>query len=172
MIVFDWYDCESFSVEQPLLYERFMSLPVNTKLHVFDEILRFHNHAAKCGYVAMDFNDYSTLYNFDTGEVKICDIDFYAKQTYINGFGKVLGDEVLMSPEEFRIGGLIDEITNVYTMGATAFRLFSKNERDRSPETWTLNTALYDVAKRAVSDERDQRQQSIRQLIDEWRKAL
>jgi serine/threonine-protein kinase len=140
-------------------------------MYVFDEILRFHAHVAECGYVAMDFNDYSTLYNFNTGKIKICDIDFYAKQSYINGFGKALGDTVIMSPEEFRIGGLIDEISNVYAMGGTAFRLFSNNETDRSPEAWTLSEALYDVAKRAVSDERDQRQQSIKQFIKEWRAA-
>jgi hypothetical protein len=28
--------------------------------------------------------------------------------------------------------------------------------------------ALYDVVKKAVSDERDQRQQSIEELINEW----
>ena len=171
MVVFDWFDGESFSVETPLLYEKFKALPIDKKIYVFEEILRFHEYAVKCGYVAMDFNDYSPLYNFNTGEIKICDIDFYAKQSYINGFGKALGDMVIMSPEEFRIGGLIDEISNVYTMGATAFRLFSDNERDRSPEAWTLNMKLYEVVKKAVSDEREERQQSIEELIKEWRAA-
>jgi serine/threonine-protein kinase len=171
MVVFDWFDGESFSVETPLLYEKFKALPIDKKIYVFEEILRFHEYAVKCGYVAMDFNDYSPLYNFNTGEIKICDIDFYAKQSYINGFGKALGDMVIMSPEEFRIGGLIDEISNVYTMGATAFRLFSDNERDRSPEAWALNMKLYEVVKKAVSDEREERQQSIKQLIEEWRTA-
>jgi serine/threonine-protein kinase len=171
MLVFDWFDGESFSNETPLLHEKFTALPVSAKHHIFDEVLNFHAHVAKCGYVAMDFNDYSTLYNFERGEVKICDIDFYAKQSYINGMSRALGDEVIMSPEEFRIGGLVDEISNIYTMGATAFRIFSTNDRDRSPEAWTLNTALYNVAKKAVSDEREQRQQSIVQLIEEWRAA-
>ncbi len=44
------------------------------------------------------FNDNSTLYNFESGEFAICDIDFYAKQCYINGHGKALGDTNLMSP--------------------------------------------------------------------------
>ena len=171
MLVFDWYDGEGFSIETPALYEKFKALPIDKKIYVFEEILRFHEYAAQCGYVAMDFNDYSTLYDFDIGQIKICDIDFYAKQSYINGFGRALGDTVVMSPEEFRIGGLIDEISNVYTMGATAFRLFSEHESDRSPETWPLNRALYDVVKKAVSDERDKRQQSITQLIAEWGSA-
>jgi len=159
MIVFDWYDGESFSAETPELHAKFTALPPDKKIYVFEEILRFHEHAAKCGYVAIDFNDYSTLYNYETGQVKICDIDFYAKQTYINGHGKSLGDPLLMSPEEFRIGGLLDEVTNVYTMGATAFMLFT--DYDRSPEAWTLSSGLYEVIKKAVIDERADRQQSI-----------
>ena len=79
------------------------------------------------------------------------------------------GSSRFMSPEEFKLGAVIDEITNVYTMGATAFALFAYG--DRSPEAWTLNTALYDVAKKAVSDDRSQRQQSIEQFITEWRAA-
>jgi len=169
ILMFDWEDGESFSMEQPLPYKRFCALPLSKKVFVFEEILRFHEHVAKCGYVAMDFNDYSPLYNFNTGEIKICDIDTYARQSYINGFGKALGDPVIMSPEEHRIGGLIDEISNVYTMGATAFVLLANN--DRSPEAWPLNVQTYAVVKKAVSDERSDRQQSITQLITEWNAA-
>lgn len=168
-IVFDWEDGESFGDQNPLLHERFLKLPIDKRMGVFEEIFRFHEHVAQCGYVAIDFNDNSALYNFDSGKIVICDIDFYAKQSYINGMGRVLGDEKIMSPEEFRIGGLLDEVTNVYTMGATAFALFS--DYDRSPERWPLSKELYDVAKRAVSDERNLRQQSIRQLIEEWEAA-
>ena len=77
---------------------------------------------------------------------------------------------IYATPEEFKLGAVIDEITNVYAMGATAFALFG-NERDKCLEKWKLNKELFDVAKRAVSDERDERQQSIQQLIEEWRAA-
>jgi len=76
-----------------------------------------------------------------------------------------------MSPEEFQLGAAIDEITNVYTMGATAFALFG-DERDRRIEKWTLSRESFDVAKRAVNDDRTQRQQSIERFIEEWRAAI
>lgn len=76
-----------------------------------------------------------------------------------------------MSPEEFQLGAVIDEITNVYTMGATAFALFG-DERDRCIEKWKLSKELFDVAKKAISYEREKRQQSIEQLIKEWKEAL
>lgn len=74
-----------------------------------------------------------------------------------------------MSPEEFEKGAVLDEITNVYTLGAMAFALFGKYKRDL--ENWTLSKELYNVAVKAISDSRDNRQQSIWQLIHEWNKA-
>jgi serine/threonine-protein kinase len=40
-----------------------------------------------------------------------------------------------MSPEEFELGAPIDEVTNVFNMGATAFCLLG-GERDRSLAKW------------------------------------
>lgn len=36
----------------------------------------------------------------------------------MNGTGYTIGEPALQSPEENRIAGLVDEISNVYTMGA------------------------------------------------------
>jgi len=166
LLLFDWEDGESFGDLNPSLGEKFFSLPIIQRMNVFEDILRFHVHVAQCGYIAIDFNDNSTLYNFHSGKVMICDIDFYAKQSYMNGMGGIFGIKALMSPEEFRSAGLLDEITNVYTMGATAFMLLAKG--NRSPEAWPLDMKLYDVVKRAVNDGRSQRQQSVRQLMVEW----
>lgn len=48
---------------------------------------------------------------------------------------KVYGEvfKVFDEPEEFTLGAVIDEVTNVYGMGATAFALFG-GEKDRSFE--------------------------------------
>ena len=73
------------------------------------------------------------------------------------------------SPEEYRLGAVIDEVTNVYTAGAMAFALFSGY--CRSPEDWPLGSKRYEVVCRAVHEDRDCRQQSIRQLIGEWTAA-
>lgn len=166
VLLFDWEEGESFGNPDCSLGDGFMSLPTAQRVNVFEQVLRFHLHVARCGYVAIDFNHNSMLYHHDSGRVAICDIDFYAKQSYMNGTGRVFGIKALMSPEEYRCAGLLDEITNVYTMGATAFLLLTNG--DRSPESWPLNMKSYDVVKRAVSDSRKQRQQSIDQLLAEW----
>lgn len=168
--VFDWFDGESCGFSQPEMHKKFMALPVKEKQRVFEGIMEFHAHVAERGYVAIDFNDQSTLYNFDNENFVICDIDFYAKQCYMNGNGGVFGDPALLSPEEKRIGGLVDEVSNVYAMGATAFVFFAEEDKNLR-EKWTLSNELYDVAKKAISEPRNQRQQSIKQLIEEWKIA-
>ena len=76
------------------------------------------------------------------------------------------GSSLFQSPEEYQLGAVIDEITNVYTIGATAFALFGEYNRTR--DKWQLSDELFEIAARAVNDDRTKRQQSIRQLIDEW----
>jgi serine/threonine-protein kinase len=167
LTIFDWFNGESCGYPQREMWKKFNSLPAEKKLPVYDGILAFHAHVAKCGYVAIDFNDQAALYNFDSGDFRICDIDFYAKQYYMNGYSRIWGDPSLMSPEEKRNGAVVDEVSNVYAMGAVAFVFFSEDDKD-SPEKWTLNNELYKVAKRAINEQRSQRQQSISSLINEW----
>ena len=168
--MFEWEDAIGIEPKGSSDYMRFMQMPLQNKMRAFENIMEFHSHVAAKGYVALDFYDGSILYDYGNEKVVICDIDLYQKSPFINvGNMGIVGSARYVSPEECVPDAVMDEITNVYTMGATAFALFAYG--DRSPEAWTLNTALYDVAKRAVSDERDQRQQSIEELIRNWRVA-
>jgi len=170
MTVFDWFDGESFGYPQPEMCKKFMALPVEEKNRVFEGIMEFHAHVAECGYVAIDFNDQAPLYDFDNGDFIICDIDSYVKQPCINFVGDMGGDPALMSPEEETAGAVVDAISNVYAMGGMAFIFFAQDDK-YSPEKWKLSDELYEVAKKAISESRDERQQSIRTLIEEWQAA-
>lgn len=169
-LIFEWADAECMHTMYPRSRKKFLQMPIETRHQVFEEILSFHEHVAKQGYVAIDFYDGSIMYDFGNRKSLICDIDFYAKAPYINQMGRLWGSSRFMSPEEFQLGAAIDEITNVYTMGAAAFALFG-NERDRCIEKWHISKALFDVATRAVSDERRERQQSIEKFTAEWMAA-
>jgi len=168
-MVFEWNNAECMGKQFPASRKKFMEMHNDTRLRVFDEILDFHAHVAERGYVAIDFYDGSIMYDFSANKTVLCDIELYEKAPTKNNMGRMYGSSRFMSPEEFSLGAEIDEITNVYAMGATAFALFSNS--DRSPEKWSLDMKLYYVVQRAVSDERSQRQQSIGQLIEEWRAA-
>jgi serine/threonine-protein kinase len=168
-VVFDWVDAICAHPMYPSDFRKFQELPMPVKERIFRELLTFHAHVIKEGYVAIDFYDGSILWDLENARTIICDIDFYAKRPYINHMGRLWGSKRFMSPEEFRAGALIDEVTNVYTMGAPAFCLFSSSKR--TLEAWPLSPERYTVVKKATSDDKRARQQSIEQLIEEWEAA-
>ena len=164
--IFEWTDAVSFGRQYPIQRARFMELPRAKRMAVYDAILDFHIHVAQMGYVAIDFYDGSLMYDFERDCCVICDVDFYAKMPCINEMGRMWGSSTYMSPEEFTLGAGIDEVSNVYCMGGAAYALFANRERER--EKWDAHCALYDVAARAVSADRDVRYQSIHELKCAW----
>jgi serine/threonine-protein kinase len=150
---------------------RHKQLPLERRLDSLATVFAFHEHVALNGYVAIDFYDGSILYDFSRHITKISDIDFYEKLPYTNTMGRMWGAKRFMSPEEFEFGAAIDEITNVFTMGAIAFALLG-GEVDRSFEKWEGNEALYEVACKAVSPDRSQRYASIAVFRRAWNEAL
>lgn len=169
-MVFRWAAGDCMGVMYPAQHRRFMKLPARDRLCVFSDILDFFEYIASQNYVAIDFYDGSILYDFENGKTTICDIDFFRRQPCINDMGRMWGSSRFQSPEEYQLGASIDEITNVYTLGATAFALFGDGDRTR--EKWQLDSRLFDIAAKAVSEERTERQQSIRQIKEEWEAAL
>ena len=169
--VFEYIGGECMGMQYPRSREKFMCTPICTRLKIFDDILSFHAYVAKKNYVAIDFYDGCVLYDFENERTAVCDVEFYSKSPYINTMGRMWGSSRFMSPEEFQLGAVIDEVTNVYAMGATAFALFG-DEKDRRADKWMFKAEPFDVAKRAVSDERENRQGSIAEFISEWNAAL
>jgi len=165
--LFEWSDGVCMGRMYPNARKQFVEMPINTRVRVFSEILRFHAHVHEKGYVAVDFYDGSILYDFEEKKTMLCD---YVKKPFHNEMGRLWGSSLFMSPEEFLLGAEIDEVTNVYTMGATAFALFANFQRAR--EAWPLSDALFRVIEKAVSDDRALRQPSILHLMAEWQTAL
>lgn len=75
-----------------------------------------------------------------------------------------------MSPEEFELNAIIDERTNVFNMGAMAFSLLG-GEKDRSFIKWEASKELYEVAYRAVNENRAERYASVTEFYDSWLNA-
>jgi serine/threonine-protein kinase len=182
--VFDWVDGEGFfsywdyspwemknNPQSP--NARFRHLPIEKRIAVVDKIFDFHHYIASCGYVPVDFYDGSLLYDFARDELHICDIDFYRKAPVVNDMGKWWGSSRFLSPEEKTLSAAIDEVTTVYTMGAAAFVLLGSGgyDVDRTFASWNASKALFDVATKAVSDERSERYQSLDELIAAWEQA-
>lgn len=150
---------------------RYRQLPVKKRLASLDVIYSFHEHVESQGYVAVDFYDGSILYDFASDETRICDIDCYRMKPTVNDLGENFwGSTRFKSPEEFILGAPIDEVTNVYNMGAVAFVLLG-GASDRSLAKWEAGQALYDVAARAVNPERELRYSSVAEFKLAWDRA-
>ena len=169
-MVFEWTDAICMGRMYPAQHKAFMALPAETRLQIFEDIVRFHLYAAEKGYAAVDLYDSTVMYDKEAGRAILCDIDFYRKAPFINEMGRMWGSSRFMSPEEFTLGAVIDEKTNVYTLGAMAFALFA--DCSRKAEDWTLSPALYAVAKKATSDDRNERYVSLAALLEAWEAAL
>ena len=144
----------------------FMQLLTHEKLNIFFDILDFLEYVNSNGYVAIDFYDGSIIYDSINRKITICDIDYFEKMPCINNMGRMFGSAKFMSPEEFEKGADIDEITNVYTAGAFAFALFGNYSRNI--DDWKLSDELFTVASKAVSDNRDERYNSINEFRKAW----
>ena len=169
-LVFKWTDGDCMGKMYPAAHRRFMLLPAHARLTVFHHILRFFAYVISQNYIAIDFYDGSIIYDFEKEKTTICDIDFFRKQPCINDMGRMWGSSRFLSPEEYQLGASLDEITNVYTLGATAFALFGGYHRTQ--DSWLLSDKLFQVAAKAVNDDRSQRKQTIRQFKEEWEAAL
>jgi aminoglycoside phosphotransferase (APT) family kinase protein len=169
-MVFKWAEGDCMGKQYPASRARFLALPLADKLRVYRDVLAFHAFVAEKGWVAIDFYDGSVLYDAARKRTTICDIDFYAKSPRINDMGRMWGSARFMSPEEFQLGAAIDEVSNVFTLGAMALQLFSGG--DKSPEAWPLSPEALKAVLRATSPARAKRQKTIRQLMAEWEAGL
>lgn len=150
---------------------KFKQLDLRDKLQCLNDIFSLHCYIISKGYVAIDFYDGSIMYDFINNKTTICDIEFYQKRPVINTMGRMWGSSRFMSSEEYEIGATIDEVTNVYTMGATAFELLGSN-KFRCFEYWEASEGLFKVALKAVSKNRRLRYATLHDFYNAWNRAL
>lgn len=170
LTVFEWFEGDCMG-KQYDSFDKFIGLPLGEKFSIYKEILIFHLHANKCGYIAIDFYDGCIMYNFKTQKTMICDVELYSKKPVMNTMGRMWGSSWYMSPEEFQLGAQIDERSNIFLMGATAFQLFGGGI-ERSLDEWQANEKLYSIALKAVNIEKDDRYQTIDEYFEVWNNAL
>jgi len=162
-LVLDWqpgevlYDYTKYSPEQrrsdpTCPHVRFRSLPVSEILAGIDTIYNVHLLLAEAGFIAVDFYDGCIIYDFEQAQVYLCDLDEYRSGPFILEADRLPGSQRFMAPEEFQRGALIDQVTNVFTLGRTAIELLG--DGSFSPEAWKGSAAMQEVLLRATNFER------------------
>jgi serine/threonine-protein kinase len=168
-LVFDWVDATPVGRQ----YERshvVRSLPLPARVAAVRQILDFHVHAAGRGWVAIDLYDGSVLLDPKSGRIVLCDLDFYHPGPTANRMGRMWGSTRFMSPEEYQLGAPIDEVTNVFALGALA-HTFLGDDATKSRAAWVGTGAQFDVAARAMRADRAARWPSVAALAEAWRAA-
>jgi serine/threonine protein kinase len=166
-VVFDWTDATPLGRQ----YERshvVRSLTLPARADAVQQIYDFHVHAAALGWVAIDLYEGSVMIDADSGRVVLCDLDFYHQGATTNRMGRMWGSTRFMSPEEYELGAPIDEVTNVFALGALA-HTFLGDDATKSRAAWAGSDAQFDVAARAMCAERDARWPSVAALAEAWR---
>lgn len=125
------------------------------------------------------------MYNFLTDTTTICDIDFFKKAPVINDKGiEWFGTKRLKAPEEYVEGAIIDEQTNIFTLGALIFDFFGNFSDEEiyqrycnneftpcSLSNWQLSAESYRVATKAVRLNKSERYSSFAEFFCEWKAA-
>ena len=150
---------------------RMRRLPLEQSLRMLDSVFDLHLSLAEDGIVAVGFSDAHVLIDFDRGEAIVCDIDRYRFKPVYSELGRTLGSSRFLAPEEYRLGAVLDETTTVYGMAALAFAVYSVRG-NRSRQAWIAPGRLWEVARKAVSEDKADRYPSMRAFLDAWREAV
>jgi serine/threonine-protein kinase len=147
-------------------HARFRSLPADRILAALDTIYDAHLALAEAGFVAVDFYDGCIIYDFGQHQTTLCDLDEYRSSPFVLEDERLPGSRRFMAPEEWQRGAVIDQVTNVYTLGRTAVLLLANGRLDEP--SWRGGPALRAVIARATSADRTSRQQSVRDFVTQW----
>ncbi len=185
--LFDHWNFEKYQKDRSLKSpkEKFRALPAGKRLDVVNHLFSFLLHVHRKGYAAVDFYDGSIMYDFSTDQMTICDIDLFKKSPAVNDLGSQWpGTKRLKAPEEYEKGGIIDQQTGIFTLGALIFDFFG----DFSPEEiqeryllnrfvpcpyahWQLNAESYRAAAKAVSLDKNERYKTLAAFFSDWESA-
>jgi serine/threonine-protein kinase len=179
-LVYDWvpgellsagsqYTAEQLRTDLTIPRVRFWSLPVDDIVQSLNTIFDVQLTLADHGYTAVDMYDGCFNYDFETSRTYVFDLDEYRVGPFVLDSDRLPGSRRFMAPEEWTKGVTIDQVTNVFTLGRTAAEFLGRGST--SSETWMGSSQMRAVTLRAISQNRWERHQSVREFVTDWRRA-
>jgi len=175
LLVYEWMEGElpgtpaKYREDSACAFQRFRRLPTSTILKFLDSIFELHERIAEAGWIALDFYDGCLIYNFLPDNLIVMDLDMYRQGPFHNEIGRMFGSTRFMAPEEFELGALIDQQTNVFTMGRTALVFLS--DGTLNSDAFSGSRSLFEVIARACDPDRSQRYESLAAFCRAWQDA-
>jgi serine/threonine-protein kinase len=100
----------------------------------------------------------------------VIDLDMYRLGPFRNEVGRMYGSSQFMAPEEFELGALIDQQSNVFAMGRAALLFLGDGSTERS--AFRGSDGLYEMACLACREDRHARFESMAAFYGAWREGL
>lgn len=170
ILVYEWVSGELLRRDEPGdPHNRFRALPLDRLLAAVDTIFDVLHTVARAGWITEDVYDGAFLYDFDTHDLHVVDLDHSHRGPFTNTMGRMYGSTRFMAPEEFVKGATIDHRTATFLMGRILSVFLSDASLDREPFRGT--DAQYDVMIRACQPDPDDRYQAEDAFLDAWRIA-
>ncbi|MEU5395937.1 serine/threonine protein kinase [Streptomyces tibetensis] len=144
---------------------RFRAQPVATVLHAVDRLLDAHVAVEAAGFVAVDLYDGAFLYDFETGALRLIDLDEYRPGPFTLEADRLPGSRRFMAPEEWRRGSRIDTRTTVHALGRAVRLLLDAGDEECA---WRGTTEQLAVVERAVRADPCERFTTVAELAAAW----
>ncbi|MFE1942356.1 serine/threonine-protein kinase [Streptomyces massasporeus] len=145
---------------------RFRAQPLAPVLDAVDRLLDAHLAVEAAGFVAVDLYDGALLYDFETGALRLIDLDEYRPGPFTLEADRLPGSRRFMAPEEWRRGSRIDTRTTVHALGRAVRLLLDAGDEERA---WRGTTEQLAVVGRAVRADPRERFTTVEELVAAWR---
>ena len=149
--------------------ERFRNLPLDELMTAINTIYDVLDLLADAGWITEDFYDGCIIYDFDSTDLHIIDLDHCHPGPFTNTMGRMFGSSRFMAPEEFVKGAQIDHRTATFLMGRIAAVYLSDNSLDRKP--FRGSDAQHAVMVRSCQENPDDRYQTESDFLAAWRNS-
>lgn len=146
---------------------RFFALHPEQKLKVLAMLFEAKLAIVEAGWILVDFYEGNVIYNFETGEVWVCDFEFYERgESYILQMDKTYGSTRLRPPEEYCKGERIDQRANVFTLGRYVVCALSDQIDEHWRDGFQGSDELANVITRATEPDREERYDTVREFVE------
>lgn len=156
----------------PQCRSRFFALPSAAKIRALRSIFGALAAIAEAGWILVDFYEGNVLYDFRAGTVTIFDFELFEPgDGFILQADRDYGSKRLMAPEEFVRGSLIDQTSNVFTLGRYAICALSARIDASWRAGFEADDPLADVLARATRPSRHERYPTVREFVAAFEQA-
>lgn len=169
-LVFQWFDGYALAPIE-LHLNRLQAFHLVDRLRMYDGLVDLIVQANRKDYLAAGLSHQQILINFEESRAIVSSLDHFRRFPLVAPHPKLPGSTWFVPPEGYVVGTPLDERSNVYAQGALAFTFFG-NPLKQNEQGWSAGNALYQLAQKAVQEDRENRISSPALYQKLWRETV